>query len=161
MIKNSKYRKYLKMHKGGVEIDRKKIKQEERYDGKWVLRTNTDLASDEIALQYKRLWEVERFFRTAKNLIKMRPVYHKYESTIKGHLFISFLGILLKYELERRLRDKGMKLEWSDILRDTLGVEIVHVKVGNKGYTLKLPIKGVAGKVFQAVRVKMPAFLEE
>ena len=58
-------------------IDEAKIKEEARYDGKWVLRTNTELDTAEVALQYKRLWMVEAWFRSCKSLLQTRPIYHK------------------------------------------------------------------------------------
>jgi transposase len=68
------------------EIDEAKIAEEARYDGKWVLRTNTELTSSEVALHYKRLWMVEHWFRSCKSLLETRPVYHKRDETIRGHV---------------------------------------------------------------------------
>ena len=89
-----------------IPLDHEKINQEARYDGKWVLRTNTDLSAAEVALQYKRLLQVERFFRSAKSLLETRPIFHKTDATITGHLFISFLALLLMHELMQRLKKR-------------------------------------------------------
>jgi len=75
------------------EIDEAKIASEARYDGKWVLRTNTELPADDVALQYKRLWLVEHWFRSCKSLLETRPIYHKCDATIRGHVFCSFLAL--------------------------------------------------------------------
>ncbi len=160
LIKNKGYRRYLKTKKGFVEINWEKIREEERYEGKWVLRTNTALSSDEIAIQYKRLHEVERFFRTSKSIIRIRPVYHKNTLNINGHFFISFLGILLKYELESLLKKREIKLEWSDILRDIISIEQVILRINGKNYKLRLPLKGNAGKLFKIIGVKIPPHIE-
>ena len=85
------------------QIDEAKIEEEARYDGKWVLRTNTDLDAAEVALQYKRLWMVEAWFRSCKSLLQTRPIYHKCDETIRGHVFCSFLALVLRQELEARL----------------------------------------------------------
>ncbi len=56
--------------KGGELLLREAMIQEEaRYDGKWVVRTNTDLPTDEVALDYKRLWHIEQAFRA----VALRP----------------------------------------------------------------------------------------
>ena len=60
-----------------VHIDEAKIKSEARFDGKWVLKTNTDLSADRVALKYKQLWQVERVFRDVKSLLETRPVFHQ------------------------------------------------------------------------------------
>ena len=82
---------------------RRRSQEEARYDGKWVLRTNMDLETAEVALQYKRLWMVEAYFRSCKSLLQTRPIYHKCDETIRGHVFCSFLAMVLRQELEARL----------------------------------------------------------
>jgi transposase len=74
LVGNKGYRKYLKASKQGFQIDTDKIKTEERFDGKWVLITNTDLSAEKVALKYKQLWQVERVFRDVKSLLETRPI---------------------------------------------------------------------------------------
>jgi transposase len=93
--------------KGAVQIDPRKVKADVRFDGKWVLRTNTAMAAAEVATQYNRLLIVEQFFRAAKSLLETRPIYHHYDATIAGHLFVSFLALVLRHELEQRLAKRG------------------------------------------------------
>ena len=61
-----------------------------------MVRTNTDLNPLEAMLCYKQLWTVEQTFRTAKHLFSTRPIFHKLDETIRGHVFCSFLALLLK-----------------------------------------------------------------
>jgi transposase len=68
-------------------VDEDKIQEEARYDGKWVLTTNTDLPAREVALKYKQLWMVEDVFRSMKSLLDTRPIYHKRDETIRGTCF--------------------------------------------------------------------------
>jgi hypothetical protein len=63
LIGNSAYRKYVTVEKDAVSIDERKIAAEQRYDGKYVLLTNTDLSPRETALAHKELWQVVRAFR--------------------------------------------------------------------------------------------------
>ena len=156
LVGNRGFRRYLVLEKGAVRIDRGKVAEEARYDGKWVLRTNTDLPAWEVALKYKGLLEVERFFRAAKGLLETRPIFHKFASTICGHIFVSFLALVLVHELKERLKRKGVEAEWKDVVRDLLEVREVEVLHGGRRYLLRPPLKGAAGKVFGAVGV-MPA----
>jgi len=137
--------------KGAVRIDRGKVAEEARYDGKWVLRTNTDLPAWEVALACKGLLEVERFFRAAKDLLETRPIFHKFAATICGHIFVSFLALVLVHELKARLKRKGVEAEWKDLVRDLLELREVEVLHGGRRYLLRPPLKGVAGKVLGAV----------
>jgi hypothetical protein len=68
-------------------IDPDKIEKERKFDGIFVLRTNTDLNPLEAMLCYKQLWTVEQTFRTAKHLFSTRPIFHKLDETIRGHVF--------------------------------------------------------------------------
>jgi len=69
-------RRYVRTQAGGATLDGAKIEDDARYDGKWVLRTNTDLPTGEAALAYKGLWQVEQAFRTLKTPLELRPIYH-------------------------------------------------------------------------------------
>ena len=103
LVGNRGFRRYLKSEKGAFAIDQEKVKQDARFDGKWVLTTNTRLKADEVALKYKELWQVEHLFRDTKSLLETRPIFHKCDETIRGHVFCSFLALVLKKELYRRL----------------------------------------------------------
>jgi transposase len=56
---------------------------------------------------YKQLWTVEQTFRTAKHLLSTRPIFHKLDETIRGHVFCSFLALVLKKALEDRIAALG------------------------------------------------------
>src|SRR5271167_4362166 len=108
LVGNKGYRRYLKVDGDShFVIDKAKLKEEARYDGKWVLRTNTELATAEVALQYKKLWMVEQWFRSCKSLLETRPIYHKRDETIRGHMFCSFLALILRQELQARLEARS------------------------------------------------------
>jgi transposase len=118
MIGNKGYRKYLKVANGAMVINKEKVEQEARFDGKWVLQTNTDLPSSDVALKYKELWQVEHVFRDIKSVLETRPIYHKCDETIRGHVFCSFLALVLRKKLDRRLESAGCCFEWGDIKQD-------------------------------------------
>jgi len=76
LVGNRGYRKYLKQSKAKFEVDEAKIKHEARFDGKWVLRTNTDLQAADVALKCRQLWMVEHVFRSTKSILQARPIWH-------------------------------------------------------------------------------------
>lgn len=162
LVGNRGYRKYLKGKGKGFEIDWGKVEKESRYDGKWVLRTNReDWGAAEVALKYKQLLEVEQLFRCAKSVLATRPVYHKCDETIRGHVFCSFLALVLMKELVDRLGAKGLKLEWADIVRDLDRLQEMEIQQDGKRFVLRSQTQGTCGKVFQAVGVALPPTLRQ
>jgi transposase len=156
LVGNKGYRKYLCAGGKQFAVDEDKIKEEARYDGKWVLTTNTDLPASDVAVKYKQLWMVEDVFRSMKSLLDTRPIYHKCDETIRGHVFCSFLALLLRRELEARLAARKWKLEWADVIRDLDNLVEMEVAINSKGYVFRGQTAGVAGKVFQACSVALP-----
>jgi hypothetical protein len=160
LIGNRGYRKYVKASGARFAIDEDKVQAEARFDGKWVLTTNTDLSARELALKYKQLWQVEATFRTMKTALATRPIFHQRDDTIRGHVFCSFLALVLRDELERRLAQRGYKLEWADILQDLERLQEIELTVSAKGYRLRTETEGCVAKVFQACGVALPAQLQ-
>jgi hypothetical protein len=159
LVGNRGYRKFLRPLKSGFEIDLDKVDKESRYDGKWVLRTNTDMATEKVALTYKMLWMVEQLFRTFKSLLETRPIFHKWDETIRGHVFCSFLALVLMRELQDRMQAKGFgEAEWDDVLRDLDNLYETEVQSEDgKRFRIRSELKGWCGKTFQAVAVAIPA----
>jgi hypothetical protein len=162
LLGNKGYRKYVKIEKDSARIDFGKVKTEARFDGKWVLRTNTDLAADKVALKYKELWQVERVFRDVKSMLETRPVFHqRNDDTIRGHVFCSFLALVLRKELERNLEKAGHVFEWSHIKQDLQAMQETHIEEKGNHLALRSKTEGVCGKVFQAVGVAIPPTIRE
>jgi transposase len=161
LVGNRGYRKYLKQGTTKFEIDEAKIKQESRYDGKWVLRTNTDLPAADVALKYKQLWMVEHVFRSTKSILETRPIWHKCDETIRGHVFCSFLALVLHKELEDRLEAAGRKFEWSDITRDLMNLQYAQVEQDGKRFLLRSESQGTCGPVFAAAGVALPPTVQQ
>ncbi len=157
LVGNKGYRKYLKSNKEEVfEIDYQKMKEEERFDGKWVLRTNTSYSAEEVALQYKELWMVEQAFRTVKSVLETRPIYHKCDETIRGHVFCSFLALVLMKELYSRFELKEQHYEWNDILRDLSSLREVTLQMSDQKYYLRTELRGTCYDVLSAAGVAVP-----
>lgn len=157
LVANMGYRRYLKA--GGPQrlvLDEDKLAQEALFDGIFVLRTNTSLDPLQAMLRYKDLWTVEQLFRSAKSLLETRPIFHQRDDTIRGHVFCSFLALILRKELEDRLAVYGCKVEWADVLRDLDRLQEIEIDQDGKRFCLRTPVTGVAGKLFQAVGVALP-----
>ena len=162
LVGNKGYRRYLSgSDSPHFEIDEAKIAEDARYDGKWVLRTNTELDSAEVALQYKRLWMVEHWFRSCKSLLQTRPIYHKCDETIRGHVFCSFLALVLRQELQARLEEREYESEWADVIGDLDRLQVVEVEQDGKRFLLRSEAQGTCGKVFQAVGVALPPTVQQ
>jgi transposase len=161
LIGNKGYRKYLKFSTGSVSIDQAKVEYESRFDGKWVLRTNTDLRADQVALKYKELWQVEQVFRDIKSVLETRPIFHKRDETIRGHVFCSFLALVLRKELDRRLENAGQCFEWADVKQDLKALQEVVINDNGKSLAVRTECIGTCGKVFQAVGVAPPPTIRE
>ena len=159
LVGNKGYRKYLKAAGDGFSIDYAKAEEESKFDGKWVLRTNIeDMAPENIALTYKQLWMVESLFRNMKSLLDTRPIYHKCSETIRGHVFCSFLALLLMRELQEKMDNRGwMDVEWNDVIRDldSLVETQVQTNIGER-FIIRGAMKGWCGKTFQAAGVAIP-----
>jgi transposase len=161
LIGNKGYRKYLSIKGTRITIDQDKVAADSRFDGKWVLTTNTTLPAEQVALKYKELWQVEQVFRDIKSMLETRPVFHQRDETIRGHVFCSFLALVLKKELDRRLHTAGHGFEWADIKQDLKALQETSIEDDGKRLAIRSQCLGTAGKVFQAVGVAIPPTIRE
>ena len=162
LVGNGGFRRFLATpREGHFEIDPKRVTEDARLDGLYVLRTNSKLNMLSVALAYRELWKVEAIFRSAKAILETRPIYHQSDVTISGHLFCSFLALVLRKELDERLAAAGVKAEWDDIVRDLERVEQITVNQDDKHFLIRPQAPGCAGSVFQAVGVALPPMLRQ
>jgi hypothetical protein len=162
LVGNAGYRRYLKTPQGPhFEIDEARIADDARFDGIFVLRTNITLDPLAVMLRYRELLTVEEVFRTAKSLLATRPIYHQSDAAIRGHVFCSFLALVLRKELDERLAAANLKPEWAELLRDLDRLQEVEVAHQGKRFILRTPTTGVAGKLFQAARIALPPNIRE
>jgi Transposase DDE domain len=158
LIGNSAYRRYLRStsDRRVFEIDPGKLADEARYDGIFVLRTNASITPLQAVLRYRDLIQVEQLFRSAKALMRTRPIYHSSDAAIRGHVFCSFLALILRKELDARCRTAGLQPEWGDVLRDLDRLQEVVVEKDGRQMTLRTPATGLVGPLFKAARVALP-----
>ena len=162
LVGNKGYRRYLKIQGDHhFAIDEKQIKTEARYDGLWVLRTNTVYNAETVAHVYKALWTVEDIIRTTKSIMDTRPIYHRCNETIRGHVFCSFLALLLKTELERRMKFADLKCEWAQVIRGLDALQQVEVTFQDKRFVLRSQLTSEASAALRAAGVAAPPTLRE
>jgi hypothetical protein len=106
--------RYLRVTPGGLlRIDAGKAKTEENLDGKYLLRTSDPkMTAEDIALGYKQLLEVERGWRDMKQVIDLRPVYHRKEERIRAHVILCWLALLLA-----RVAENTCEATWPELRR--------------------------------------------
>jgi transposase len=158
LIGNSAYRRFLRTTAKKVfTIDPGKVADEARLDGIFVLRTNARISPLQAVLRYRDLLQVEDLFRTAKALLRTRPIYHAADAAIRGHVFCSFLALVLTKELDDRCQAAGFHPEWGDVRRDLDRLQEVEINKDGKRLILRTPVTGTAGRLFQAARIALPA----
>jgi hypothetical protein len=83
-------------------------------------------------LRCKQLWSVEQTLRTTKHLLATRPIFHRLDETIRGHVFCSFLALVLKAELEARIADLGYTASWPALIADLDALTETEVEQGSR-----------------------------
>lgn len=156
VIGNRGYRRYVKkMAAEAVTLDEEKIREEAKFDGKWVLRTNTQLPPEEVALRYKDLLLVEQMFRTMKSGIHTRPIFHQCDDNVRGHVFCSFLALVLLKELFMRLEARGWTVEWQRLRDDLDQLKEMTIQTQDKQFIVRTSPQGDTAKALKAVGVAL------
>jgi DDE family transposase len=157
LIGNSAYRRYLRTtKKKAFEIDIGKIAEEARYDGLFVLRTNARITPLQAVLRYRELLTVEALFRAAKASFDTRPIFHSSDAAIRGHVFCSFLALLLQKELFESCADAGTA-EWVNLLRDLDRLQEATVESGGKTWTVRTEATGTIPVLMKSAGIPLPA----
>jgi hypothetical protein len=113
--------RYLRVTPGALlRIDAARAKAEENLDGKYLLRTaDPKLSAEDIATGYKQLLEVERGWRDMKQVIDLRPVYHRREDRIRAHVILCWLALLLA-----RITENACGDTWPELRRE---LDRIHI----------------------------------
>lgn len=111
------------------------LKQEKKIEGKYLIQTEEkDLDPVDAVDRYKELMEVEREFKSLKDVLEMRPIYHQTEHRVRAHVFVAALAFLLERVLEKKLKMNAIHLSAREACRalDTVSVVNFQVPSGNK-----------------------------
>ncbi len=157
LVGNIGFRRYLKtIGDEHFAIDAAKVEEEKKFDGIFVLRTNTELNPLEAMLCYKQLWTVEQTFRTAKHLLATRPIFHKLDETIRGHVFCSFLALVLKKALEDRIAALDRSGSWPAIIAALDSLTETEIEHDGKRFVVRSAPQPAASLAIRAAGVALP-----
>jgi transposase len=124
LLASQRYKRYLTISKSNnIRIDRGKVREARKYDGKWVLETNDDTISmEDAASGYKGLMVIERCFRSLKRTqIKMSPMFHWVPRRIETHVRICVLALLIE-----RVAEVACQQPWSQIRRQLQTLQVTE-----------------------------------
>jgi len=158
LLTHKSMRRYLKEQKNGkLRIDKSKVKQDQKLDGKYLLSTSDEsLSAEDVALGYKQLMKVERAFRTLKGTLSLRPVYHKKDDRIRSHVLLCWLALLLV-----RIAENESGLTWyrlrAEMERLSIG-EFVNKDGRILQYTELTPNQR---NIFKKLKIKPPKNLKK
>jgi len=157
LAKKKGYGRYLRvLDEGRAEINWEKVKQEERYDGRYLLRTSAILPPSEIARAYKGLWRIENAFRELKSGLEVRPCYHWTPSRVRGHIAMCFLALVLEATLERMLRIHNVEASVGEVLEAVERVKAVRVEINGEAFLARTDLPPLARKAFAAIGIRPP-----
>jgi transposase len=112
------------------------LRREKKYEGKYLIQTDQpDMTPLDGVAQYKELNEVERGFRSLKNPIGLRPIWHQNERRVRAHIFVAALAFLIERMLERELKEAGVALSAQDALTALQTIRHVRFKIEDREST--------------------------
>ena len=163
LVSNKGFRRFVKtIASGNFSIDYDRVAADAKFDGLFVLRTNTRLSALQVVLRYRNLLAVEDAFKTAKALLTTRPIFHKTDAGIRGHVFCSFLAVLLRKELYDRLaaRRHG-NLEWQHIVDDLDELSQIEVEQDGRRARLRTAPGPTIDPICRALGIALPPVFQE
>jgi hypothetical protein len=163
LVGNAGYRRFLADPAGdGFTIDAAKVAADARYDGLFVLRTNTKLSAPQVVLRYRNLLAVEQGFLAAKTLLATRPIFHRTDAAIRGHIFCTFLALVLRKELMDRLAARHRTLpEWQHVVDDLIDLSEIEVEQDGRRALLRTAPGLTIDPLCRAVGVSLPPVFQE
>ncbi|MCY4498087.1 MAG: hypothetical protein OXC14_12450 [Rhodospirillaceae bacterium] len=112
-----------------------------------MLRTNGRVTPLNAVLRYRELLLVESLFRAAKATFDTRPIFHSCDTAIRGHVFCSFLALILAKEHQDRCARAGFQFEWDRLVRDLDRLQSGVIGKDNKRTTVTDVIDPAGGSV--------------
>ena len=161
LIGNSGYRRYLRKNKEAegkqvFEIDAGKLADEAQFDGIFVLRTNAKITPLQAVLRYRDLLQVEDLFRRGKALMRTRPVFHSSDAAIRGHVFCTFLALVMQKHLDDLAREADAVPEWRVLLRDLDRLQQTRIQHNGKDWLVRTDATPAVTALFRQAGVALP-----
>ena len=161
LIGNTAYRRYLRKSSAArgervFEIDAGKLAEEARFDGIFVLRTNADVTPLQAVLRYRELLQVEQLFRQSKAVFDTRPIFHSSDAAIRGHVFCTFLALLLQKRLNDLASAAGRKVEWRTLLRELDQLSQARMRSSDKDWLIRTDATPDVAAIFRQAHIALP-----
>jgi transposase len=153
-------RRFVELNGGELKLKEKVIREESRYDGKWVLRTNTALPAVEVALAYKSLWQIEQAFRELKSGLEINPIFLRTEDHVRGHIVVCFLALVLEAALLKMLKKPEAEVSYRDTLIDLNKVRAIELNAKGKSWLVRTEMPPRASQAFKAVGLRPPPLVQ-
>jgi len=151
------YRYYAwELKNGQLEISEHPVNlpREKKYEGKYLIQTDQpEMIAEDAVLHYKELNEVERGFRSLKNPLGMRPIWHHVDRRVKAHIFVAALSFLIERMLERSLRDAGVNLSAQSALESLKTIRQVQFRVNGQLRSGVTPGSSRARQVLKSLKL--------
>lgn len=154
---NHGYRYYAwKLNSGRLEICEHPVNlpREKKYEGKYLIQTDqSDMTPQDAVAYYKELNDVERGFRSLKDPLGMRPIWHHVARRVKAHIFVATLSFLIERMLERTLKDAGVSLSARSALEASQTIRHVQFRVDGELRSGVTPGSSRARQVLKALKL--------
>jgi len=145
-----RYAKELK--DGRVKINQAKVKDDAKLDGKHLISSSNDeLSTEDLALGYKQLLDVERAFRTMKTSLEIRPVYHRKDDRIRSHVYLCWLALLLI-----RVAETETGQTWDRIRHEMEQLRLGEFLTEKNRYLQYTELTSEQRKILKKLKIKPP-----
>jgi hypothetical protein len=133
-----------------------------RDEGGVALRTNTKLTALQVVLRYRNLLAVEQGFLAAKTLLATRPIFHRTDAAISGHIFCTFLALVLRKELMDRFAARHLAMpEWHQVVDDLAELSEIEVEQDGRRALLRTAPGPTIDALCRAVGITLPPVFQE
>jgi hypothetical protein len=163
LVANTGYRRFLAApDANGFAIDPAKVEADAQFDGIFVLRTSLSMSALAVVLRYRNLLTVEQSFLAAKALLATRPIFHRTDAAIRGHIFCTFLALVLRKELLDRLASRGGAMpEWQCLIDDLADLSSVEIEQDGRRALLRTAPRPSIDPICRALGITLPPVFQE
>ena len=99
--------------------------------------------------------------KKAKSILETRPIYHKLDETIRGHVFCSFLTLVLSKNWRNAPKKAALEWEWKEVIRGLDALQQVEARFQGRRFLLRSQLTGHASQAVRAAGVALPPTLGE
>jgi transposase len=153
--KKARYHYIEKTGKNTYRLNEEKIKENEKYDGYLSIATNaTGLTTGQILNTYKDLYKIEHTFRSLKNFLETRPMFHWTKNRIMGHICLCYITYTLLNCLQQKLRQAGKAMSEDMIRKNLIGMQVSLIQNQGHEYYLRSATKPGASDIMKLLKIR-------